>query len=66
MEFWYHLLEVRNNAVNSTRVSKRLNWEPPSGPKVAGVFFCSGSVESTQEQIVVCVVVGVPDRDVLK
>ena len=40
--------------------------ETPSAPRLEGLFCHSGSTEETQEQVVVCVVVGISDRDIME
>ena len=64
--FWYHPTEVHEQDIYSTGSLRWLQGEPLSSTKVAGVFHCGGSVEAYQDQIMVCVVAGILDRDVLE
>ena len=58
----YRPPEVCKQAVYSNGGSWWMQGGPPSLPKVVGVFHCGGSMEESQDQIMVCFLAGFLDR----
>ena len=58
--------QIRKLLVPLVLSQRRVKGEPPAPPKVVRVFPQGGSMEAPQDHVVVWVLLGVPDRDVLE